>query len=109
MLKHSVSVDLMFQALADPTRRAIVDRLSRGALPVSVLAEPFDMSLSAVMQHLALLEASGLVRSGKTGRVRRCRVDPKGLQQLEHWIHERRLNWDRRFDRPGELPSRPKP
>jgi hypothetical protein len=79
MLKHSVSVDVMFQALADPTRRAIVDRLSRGALPVSVLAEPFDMSLSAVMQ------------------------------QVEHWIHERRLNWDRRFDRPGELPSRPKP
>ncbi|MES1158739.1 MAG: metalloregulator ArsR/SmtB family transcription factor [Terricaulis silvestris] len=93
------SLDLVFQALADPTRRAVVERLSRGPMSVSALAKPLDMSLPAVLQHLAVLETSGLVRSEKVGRVRTCRIDPKALQQLEKWISARRSQWEDRFDR----------
>ena len=106
MLNQSGSADCLdrvFQALADPTRRGIVDRLSRSPASVSELAEPFAMSLPAVVQHLQVLEASGLVRSEKSGRVRTCRVDPKAMQMAEHWINERRTMWARRLDRLGEL------
>lgn len=99
MLNHSTSLDLAFQALGDPTRRIMVDRLTRGPASVSELAEPLDMTLSAVMQHLAVLEAGGLVRSTKTGRVRTCMIEPKTLQNAEKWIADRRTMWERRLDR----------
>lgn len=102
MLHHPDQLDLMFQALADPARRTMVERLSRGSASVSELAEPLDMSLSAVMQHLHLLEASGLVRSEKVGRVRTCRIEPKALSMAESWISDRRSTWERRLDRLGE-------
>src|SRR3982750_3776270 len=102
MLNHPNTLDLVFQALADPTRRGMVERLSRGPVRVSDLAEPLDMSLSAVMQHLQVLEASGLVRSEKIGRVRTCRIAPTALRTAEQWITERRATWERRFDRLGQ-------
>lgn len=103
MLKHEVSLDRVFQALADPTRRAIVERLVRGPASVSRLAEPFPMSLAAVVQHLQVLEASGLVCSEKVGRVRTCRIDPAVLRQAEQWIAGCRTLWESRLDRLGEF------
>jgi DNA-binding transcriptional ArsR family regulator len=88
-------LDAMFQALADPTRRAMVERLSRGPASVSELAAPFAMSLPAVVQHLKMLEASGLVRSEKLGRVRTCAMEPAALSLAEQWISQRRAEWDR--------------
>ncbi len=102
MLNQSAPLDRTFQALADPTRRAIVERLSREPVSVSDLARPLAMSLPAVMQHLAVLEASGLVRSEKVGRVRLCRIAPEALSLAEHWIHARRAEWERRLDRLGD-------
>jgi DNA-binding transcriptional ArsR family regulator len=102
VVNYSPPLDLLFQALADPTRRAIVERLSRGPASVSALAEPLAMSLPAVMQHLQVLEACGLVRSEKVGRVRTCRVEPRALRTAEQWITERRTLWERRLDRLGE-------
>ena len=102
MLNQSAALDLMFQALADPSRRIMVERLSRGPASVSELAKPFAMSLPAVVQHLKVLEASGLVRSEKVGRVRTCRIEAKALRTAEHWIGERRTMWERRLDRLGE-------
>jgi DNA-binding transcriptional ArsR family regulator len=102
MLNQGAALDHVFHALADPSRRAMVERLSRGPASVSELAEPFTMSLSAVVQHLGVLEASGLVRSEKAGRVRTCRIEPKALQRVEQWIAERRTSWERRLDRLGE-------
>ena len=103
MLNQLPNLDLMFQALADPTRRLIVDRLSRGPASVSELAKPFNMSLPAVVQHLQMLEQSGLVRSEKTGRVRTCTIDTSALSQAEKWINDRRIGWERRLDRLGDL------
>jgi DNA-binding transcriptional ArsR family regulator len=102
MLNQSVALDRMFHALADPTRRVMVERLARGPASVSQLAEPLTMSLPAVVQHLAVLEASGLVRSEKVGRVRTCRIEPKALRTAEQWITARRTIWERRLDRLGE-------
>jgi DNA-binding transcriptional ArsR family regulator len=101
MLHQSNQLDLMFQALADPVRRGMVEQLTRGPASVSELAEPLAMSLSAVVQHLAVLEASGLVRSQKVGRVRTCRIEPTVLHSAERWISERRASWERRLDRLG--------
>jgi DNA-binding transcriptional ArsR family regulator len=103
MLNQQSNLDLMFQALADPTRRAMVDRLSRGPASVSELAKPFDMSLPAVVQHLQALEASGLVSSQKVGRVRTCQIEPEALSLAEQWINDRRTTWVRRLDRLGEF------
>jgi DNA-binding transcriptional ArsR family regulator len=102
VLNQSGSLDLVFQALADPTRRMMVERLSRGPASVSELAEPLAMTLSAVVQHLSVLESSGLVRSEKVGRVRTCRIESAPLRSAERWISERRTGWERRFDRLGE-------
>jgi DNA-binding transcriptional ArsR family regulator len=101
MLNQSTPLDLAFQALADPTRRAIVERLAQSPASVSDLARPLTMSLPAVMQHLAVLEGSGLVVSEKVGRVRMCRIEPRALSLAERWIHERRTEWERRLDRLG--------
>ncbi|MGO9320134.1 MAG: ArsR/SmtB family transcription factor [Solirubrobacteraceae bacterium] len=96
------SVDLLFQALADPSRRAMVDRLTIGPASVSELARPLAMSLPAVVQHLHVLEASGLVRSQKSGRVRTCAVEPGALRTAERWIADRRAAWEQSLDRLGE-------
>ena len=100
---RDTTLDLAFQALADPSRRAMVDRLTQGPASVSELAKPLAMSLPGVMQHLAVLEASGLVVSEKIGRTRTCRIEPKVLTQAEHWIAERRALWERRLDRLGQF------
>ena len=102
MLNYVGPLDLAFQALADPTRRAIVERLTRGPASVGELKRPLAMSLPAVMQHLAVLETSGLVVSQKSGRVRTCRINPAALAEAERWIAERRLEWERRLDRLGD-------
>jgi DNA-binding transcriptional ArsR family regulator len=102
MVNQQAALDLMFQALSDPSRRNIVERLSRGPASVSELARPLAMSLPAVVQHLQVLEAGGLVRSEKIGRVRTCRIEPTALQVAEHWITERRKEWERRLDRLGD-------
>ena len=103
MLNHQASLDLVFHALADPTRRAIVERLSQEPASVSELAKPFGISLAAVVQHIQILEASGLVRSRKVGRVRNCRIDADALGVAERWISERRRFWEGHFNRLGEL------
>jgi DNA-binding transcriptional ArsR family regulator len=101
MINQSTPLDLAFQALADPTRRAMVERLARSPASVSDLARPLSISLPAVMQHLAVLEGSGLVVSEKIGRVRTCRVEPRTLSLVEQWINARRTEWERRLDRLG--------
>ena len=101
MINQSDPLDLMFQALADPTRRKMVERLSRGPASVSELAAPFDMSLPAIVQHLKVLEDSGLVTTEKVGRVRTCTIDTAALSRAEKWINDRRVGWERRLDRLG--------
>jgi DNA-binding transcriptional ArsR family regulator len=101
MLNQLPSLDLTFQALADPTRRAMIERLARSPASVSELAKPFDMSLPAVLQHLAVLESSGLVVSEKIGRVRTCRIEAQALSLAEQWINARRTEWAVRLDRLG--------
>ena len=98
-----VNVDRVFHALGDPTRRAIVEKLSEGPLSVSRLAAPLDITLTAVVQHLQVLEESGLVHTEKAGRVRTCRIETAGLSALEQWIRDRRSMWERRLDRLGDL------
>jgi DNA-binding transcriptional ArsR family regulator len=95
-------MDRVLHALADPSRRVIVERLSNGPASVSELARPLPMSLPAVIQHVQVLEASGLVRSEKVGRVRTCRMEPAALRPVERWIGARRSSWERRLDRLGE-------
>ena len=107
MLQHQ-ALDRVFQALSDPSRRAIVDRLSRGDASVSELARPLAMSLAAVVQHIQLLEASGLIRTQKTGRVRNCHLDRDVLSQAETWLSQRRAMWERNLDRLGEVLARQK-
>lgn len=117
MLTYSAGLDLVFKALADATRRDIVERLTAGPASVSELAAPLPMSLPAVHQHLQVLEASGLVRSEKVGRVRTCRLDLKMLDTAERWVHDRRTSWEHRLDRlegylaslPPETPVPPEP
>src|SRR5688500_6793538 len=98
MLDPAPSLSLVFQALADPTRRLMVERLCRGPASVTELARPFAMSLPAIVQHLQVLEASGLVRSEKIGRVRTCHIETTPLRSAEHWITARRTLWERRLD-----------
>ena len=102
-------LDKTFAALADPTRRALVARLVQGPATVSELAKPLPMSLPAAMQHLKVLEESGLVTSQKVGRVRTCRIDPQMLSQAEQWVAERRQMWERNLDRLGAFLDQTKP
>ena len=108
MLNYS-EIDSILRALVEPTRRQILERLSRGPATVSQLAEPFGMTFAAVLQHLQALEACGLIRSEKIGRVRTCRIEPATLRAAESWIAERRTLWEQRLDRLGavlaELPE----
>jgi DNA-binding transcriptional ArsR family regulator len=103
MLNYADPVDSVFHALGDPTRRALVDHLSHGPATVSELAAPLPISLPAVVQHLKVLQESGLVDSEKVGRVRTCRVSPATMRRAEGWIAERRAEWERRLDRLGEF------
>lgn len=107
MSARSPALDLVFSALSDPARRSMLERLSRSSASVSDLAEPLDMTLSAVVQHLAVLEQSGLVRTKKTGRVRTCTLQPAALDSAERWITQRRATWERRLDRLGDLLAEP--
>jgi DNA-binding transcriptional ArsR family regulator len=102
MLNQSGALDQVFHALSDPTRRAIVERLGTGAASVTDLARPFTISMPAVMQHLRVLEQSGIVRSKKAGRVRTCRIEPTALEDAERWI-QRQASWERRLDRLGDV------
>lgn len=103
MAYAKASVELVFEAMGDSTRRAIVERLCQGPLSVSRLAEPLDITVTAVAQHLQVLEHCGLVRTEKVGRVRTCKLDMKGLGFLQQWITYHRSLWERRLDRLGEL------
>jgi DNA-binding transcriptional ArsR family regulator len=96
-------IDRVFHALGDPTRRAILETLSQGPQPASHLAPPLQVSLPAVIQHLQILEQCGLVHTEKQGRTRICHLDPNGLAQAQQWLQERRVLWQRRFDRLGEV------
>ena len=106
-MRHAHDVlDQAFQALADPTRRAVVERLCDGPASVSQLAEPFAMTLAAVVQHVQVLEAAGLVRSEKIGRVRTVQVEPVGLRAAEDWLAARRTRTERQLDRLAALLDR---
>jgi len=107
MPNQLASLDQVFQALADPTRRNMVERLVRGPASVTELARPQAMSLPAAMQHLQVLETCGLVRSEKTGRVRTCRIEPDALRAAEGWIGSQRTTWESRLDRLGEYLAGP--
>ena len=100
---ESGNLDRIFGALADPSRRGMVDRLSKGPASVTELAEPLAMALPSVLKHLQVLEGSGLVRSEKSGRVRTYRLESAGLQRLERWIEQRSTFWNQRFDRLEQL------
>ncbi|MEL6893464.1 MAG: metalloregulator ArsR/SmtB family transcription factor [Actinomycetota bacterium] len=91
--------DLVFRALAEPTRRAMLERLDHGPLAVTALAEPFEVTLTAITQHVRTLERAGLITSHKSGRERICSVDRDGLARAEKWIATRRRTWERRLDR----------
>ena len=103
MPHRKIHVDRVFQALGDPTRRALVERLSEGPISVSLLAKPLAITLAAVVQHLQVLEKSGLVRTEKLGRVRTCRIETAGLSVAEQWIEDRKATWEKRLDRLGDL------
>jgi DNA-binding transcriptional ArsR family regulator len=107
MPRKKPDIDRVFHALGDSSRRAIMEKLSQGPISVSRLAEPLDITLAAVVQHLQVLEESGLVQTEKTGRVRTCRIEPAGLSVAERWIGDRRSMWERRLDRLGDLLAEP--
>jgi DNA-binding transcriptional ArsR family regulator len=107
MKKPRLDADQVLQALGDPTRRAIVERLSERPHSVSGLAEPLDITLTAVGQHLQVLEESGLVQTQKVGRVRTCSLDSPGFAVLERWIRDRRSAWEQKLDRLGDLLDEP--
>ena len=98
MPKKSRQLDRVFHALADPTRRAVVERLTGGPAAMTELAQPFKMALPSFSQHLDVLESSGLVRSKKTGRVRTFRLAPRPLKSAEHWMERQHRLWERRLD-----------
>jgi DNA-binding transcriptional ArsR family regulator len=103
MRTKKIDINRVFHALGDPTRRAILDRLTAGPVSVSKLAEPLSITLTAVAQHLQVLEESGLARTEKTGRVRTCRIESAGFDALERWIADHRTQWEKRLDRLGQF------
>jgi DNA-binding transcriptional ArsR family regulator len=100
---QAASIDRVFHALGDATRRTILERVSEGPVSVSSLAKPLNVTLAAVVQHVQVLEKSGLVHTTKVGRVRTCKMETKGLSVAEQWIGARRSLWEKRFDRLGDL------
>ena len=107
MTRKKPDIDRVFHALGDPSRRAILEKLSEGPTSVSRLAAPLDITLAAVVQHLQVLEDSGLVQTEKVGRVRTCSIAPAGLAVAAQWISDRRTTWERRLDRLGDLLDEP--
>ena len=107
MKAHPIDVDRLFHALGDPTRRAMLEQLTQGPLSVSALAGPLGVTLTAVTQHLQLLEEVRLVKTEKIGRVRSCRIEPAGFDALERWIAGHRTVWQRRLDRLGSMLEEP--
>jgi DNA-binding transcriptional ArsR family regulator len=105
MLNQTMDLDRTFQALADKSRRTMVERLTLGPASVSELAEPLAMSLAAVVQHVRVLEACGVVKTEKVGRTRMCRIEPAAMTAAEQWITERRRGWEARLDRLGDILS----
>lgn len=103
MRDRPIDIDRLFHALGDPTRRAILDRLVQRPASVSQLAEPLGITLTAVIQHLEILEDAKLVHTEKLGRVRTCRIETAGFRALEQWIRDHRTAWERRLDRLGAL------
>ena len=103
MVEYSRDLDRAFHALSDGKRRAILDRLARGPQSVSALADPFDATLSAIHQHIQVLEAAGLVETEKVGRVRQCRISRKTVARVEGWLRARRMLWEERFDALGAM------
>jgi DNA-binding transcriptional ArsR family regulator len=103
MLDQKIDLDRTFQALADKSRRSMVERLTFGSASVSELAEPLAMSLAAVVQHVQVLEACGLVKTEKVGRTRMCQIEPAAMTAAEKWITDRRRGWETRLDRLGDL------
>jgi DNA-binding transcriptional ArsR family regulator len=109
MLDQVADLDRVFHALSDPGRRAMLDRLSQAPATVSELGRPLSMTLAAVVQHVQVLEACGLVRSQKVGRQRTCRLEAETLRSAEHWLSQRRALWERRLDKLGEYLVDPVP
>lgn len=107
MRRKKPNIDRIFHALGDPTRRAIVEKLSDGPISVSRLAAPLNITLAAVVQHVQVLEESGLVQTEKLGRVRTCRIEPAGLSLAAQWINDRRSTWERGLDRLSDLLAEP--
>jgi DNA-binding transcriptional ArsR family regulator len=107
MPRKKTDIHRVFHALGDPTRRIIMEKLTAGPISVSQLANPLGITLAAVVQHLQVLEESGLVHTEKLGRVRTCRIDPIGLNVAEKWIADRRSIWENRLDRLGHLLTEP--
>lgn len=101
------NADLVFHALGDPTRRRMLEKISAGPISVSELAEQFDISLAAVVQHLQILEESRLIRTEKFGRVRTCGIEHAGFEAAQRWIAQRRSRWEKCLDRLGEMLNRP--
>jgi DNA-binding transcriptional ArsR family regulator len=106
MPNYSVSLDRVFFALSDPSRRLIVEHLTKKEASVSELAKPFKMSMPAVVQHIQVLEESGLIRTHKSGRVRTCRIEPRALEAMEGWLSQRRRFWEKNLDRLGDFLER---
>jgi DNA-binding transcriptional ArsR family regulator len=103
MLERTIDLDRTFQALADKSRRTMVERLTLGPASVSELAEPLAMSLAAVVQHVQVLEACGVVATEKVGRTRMCRIEGAAMTAAERWISDRRRGWEVRLDRLGDV------
>jgi DNA-binding transcriptional ArsR family regulator len=107
MSDDRAGIGRVFHALGDPTRRAILEALSERPASISRLAEPLGLTLAAVVQHIQLLEEAGLVESEKVGRVRVCKIDPKGVAVASGWLEARRSAWERRLDRLGQILDEP--
>jgi DNA-binding transcriptional ArsR family regulator len=105
-MKTKLNIDRVFHALGDPTRRALVEKLSEGPISVSRLAAPLAITLAAVVQHLQILEQSGLIHTQKVGRVRTCRMEPAAIRTAEQWFAERRAFWEKRLDRLADFLSK---
>jgi DNA-binding transcriptional ArsR family regulator len=103
MPNRKINIDALFHALGDPKRRAILDRLCQGPVSVSRLAAPLGVTVTAVMQHLQILEESGLVHTEKLGRIRTCRIETAGFTALQQWLNDHRTLWERRLDSLGEF------
>jgi len=106
---NQISIDQVFHAFGDPTRRKLVEQLSQGPVAASELAKPLGITLAAVVQHLQVLERSGIIRTQKTGRVRTCQLDPTGFTVAAQWLDERRSLWERRLDRLGAILAEDEP